>query len=123
MTPYSVVVWQDDPRVAQVLAESLAHHFKAVNVADSLEEVRPKLMADRAEVLVLDMEGAHLDLVERMHQDFPGICIVCTHRVADEAKWAAALDVGASDYCQTSDTEGILLAAIRNVSSSHSAAA
>ena len=123
MTPYSVVVWQEDPRVAQTLAESLALHFQAVNVADSLEEVRPKIMNHRAEVLVLDMEGAHLDLVGQMHRDFPGICIVCTHRVADEAKWAAALDVGASDYCQTSDTEGILLAAIRNVGGNQSAAA
>jgi DNA-binding response OmpR family regulator len=123
MTPLSVVVWQEDPRIAQSLAEGLAHHFHSVNVADSLEEVRPKLVTDRAEVLVLDMEGAHLDLVERMHREFPGVCIVCTHRVADEAKWAAALDVGASDYCQSSDTEGILLAAIRNASAGHSAAA
>lgn len=69
------------------------------------------------------MEGARLELVEHMHREFPGVCIVCTHRVADEAKWAAALDVGASDYCQSSDTEGILLAAIRNVGSGQSAAA
>ncbi len=123
MTPLSVVVWQEDPRVAQALAESLAHHFHSVSVAESLDQVRPKLVTNRAEVLVLDMEGSHLDLVEQMHQDFPGVCIVCTHRVADEAKWAAALDVGASDYCQSSDTEGILLAAIRNASPSHSAAA
>jgi DNA-binding NarL/FixJ family response regulator len=123
MTPLSVVVWQEDPRVAQAMAESLAHHFRSVNVANSLEEVRPKLVTGLAEVLVLDMEGAHLDLVEHLHRELPSVCIVCTHRVADEAKWAAALDVGASDYCQTSDTEGILLAAIRNASSNHPAAA
>jgi DNA-binding NarL/FixJ family response regulator len=123
MTPLSVVVWQEDPRVARALAESLSHHFRSVNVANSIDEVRPRLVTDCAEVLVLDMEGARLELVERMHREFPGICIVCTHRVADEAKWAAALDVGASDYCQSSDTEGILLAAIRNVSANRSAAA
>ena len=123
MTRLSVVVWQEDPRVAQALADGLSHHFRSVNVAESLDEVRPKLLTGQAEVLVLDMEGAHLDLVERTHREFPSVCIVCTHRVADEAKWAAALDVGASDYCQSSDTEGILLAAIRNTSPSHSAAA
>ncbi|SRR5258706_9701785 len=123
MTPLSVVVWQEDPRVAQALANSLSIHFHSVRVADSLAEVRSKLVTYRAEVLVLDMEGAHLDLVGNMHREFPGVCIVCTHRVADEAMWAAALDVGASDYCQTSDTEGILLAAIRNASVGHSAAA
>lgn len=122
MTPLSVVVWQEDPRVAQALAESLSHHFHSVNVADALDEVRPKLITYRAEVLVLDMEGARLEMVSRVHQEFPGVCIVCTHRVADETKWAAALNVGASDYCQTSDTEGILLAAIRNAGD-HSAAA
>ena len=122
MTPLSVVVWQEDPRVAQALAESLSHHFHSVNVAETLEEVRPKLVTHGAEVLVLDMEGAHLEMVGRMHREFPAVCIVCTHRVADESKWAAALDVGASDYCQSSDTEGILLAAIRNAGE-HSAAA
>jgi len=123
MTPLSVAVWQEDPRVAQALAESLSHHFDSVHVADSLDAVGSMLATHRAEVLVMDMEGAHLELVERMHRDFPAVCIVCTHRVADESMWAAALDVGASDYCQTSDTEGILLAAIRNTSVKHSAAA
>ncbi len=123
MTPLSVVVWQEDPRVARALADALSHLFHSVNVADSVEDVHSTLVKYRAEVLVLDMEGAHLDLVARMHRDFPGVCIVCTHRVADEAMWAAALDVGASDYCQTSDTEGILLAAIRNASVDRSAAA
>jgi DNA-binding NarL/FixJ family response regulator len=94
-----------------------------VNVADRPEEIRTLLVKHRAEVLVMDMEGARLDLVEGLHRDFPTTCIVCTHRVADEAMWAAALDVGASDYCQTSDTEGILLAAIRNAREGHSAAA
>src|SRR5882724_413108 len=123
MTPLSVAVWQEDPRVAQALAESLSHHFHSVHVADSLDDIRSTIITHRAEVLVMDMEGAPLKLVQLMHQDFPGVCIVCTHRVADESMWAAALDVGASDYCQTSDTEGILLAAIRNTAAGHSAAA
>jgi DNA-binding NarL/FixJ family response regulator len=123
MTPLSVVIWQEDPRVARALATSLCHHFHSVNVAESLEEVSRMLINYRAEVLVIDMEGAPLELVDRLHRDFPATCIVCTHRVADEAMWTAALNVGASDYCQTSDTEGILLAAIRNASTDHSAAA
>jgi DNA-binding NarL/FixJ family response regulator len=123
MRPLNLVLWQEDPTIARALAESLSHHFHTVSVAESLEEVRPLLEGGHAEVLVLDMEGERLELVERMHREFPSVCIVCTHRVADEAKWAAALDVGASDYCQASDTEGILLAAIRNVGEKHSAAA
>ena len=123
MTPLSVVVWQEDPRIAHALGESLAHHFHSVNVAETLDDISPMLIRAQAEVLVIDMEGAHLDLVDRLHREFPGACIVCTHRVADEGMWAAALDVGASDYCQSNDTEGILLAAIRNASVNRSAAA
>jgi DNA-binding NarL/FixJ family response regulator len=123
MTPLSVVVWQEDPRVARDLAASLCHHFDSVHVADSHEDVRSMLVKHRAEVVVLDMEGAHLETVERLHRDFSSVCIVCTHRVADEEMWAAALDVGASDYCQASDTEGILLAAIRNASINNRSAA
>ena len=123
MTPLSVVVWHEDPRISRALASSLCHHFHSVHVAEALDDLHGMITKHRAEVLVLDMEGAHLQIVERIHRDYPSICIVCTHRVADEQMWAAALDVGASDYCQTSDTEGILLAAIRNAQPSHSAAA
>ena len=122
MTPLSVVVWQEDPRVAKDIAASLHPHFRSVHVAGSHNDVRSMLVKHRAEVVVLDMEGAHLEVVEQLHRDFSGVCIVCTHRVADEAMWAAALDVGASDYCQASDTEGILLAAIRNASDRSAAA-
>ena len=123
MTPLSVVVWQEDPRVARALTSSLCHHFHSVHVAESLDDLRAMITKHRAEVLVVDMEGAHLQMVERLHREYPAICIVCTHRVADEQMWAAALDVGASDYCQASDTEGILLAAIRNAHPGQSAAA
>lgn len=123
MTPLSVLVWQEDSRVARALAAGLASHFHSVHVAESLANVHTLIAKHRAEVLVVDMEGAHLRVVEQLHGDYPSICIVCTHRVADEQMWAAALDAGASDYCQSSDTEGILLAAIRNAQPSHSAAA
>ena len=123
MTPLSVLVWQEDPRVARALALGLCNHFHSVHVAGSLDDVRPQIAKHRAEVLIVDMEGAHLQLIERLHREYPSVCIVCTHRVADEQMWAAALDAGASDYCQSSDTEGILLAAIRNANPGQSAAA
>ncbi len=123
MTPLSVLVWQEDSRIARALASGLASHFHSVHVAESLGDVRAMIAKHRAEVLIVDMEGAHLQIVEQLHREYPSICIVCTHRVADEQMWAAALDAGASDYCQSTDTEGILLAAIRNAPPSQSAAA
>jgi hypothetical protein len=34
-----------------------------------------------------------------LHQEFPGLSIVCTHRLADDELWAEALSRGASDVC------------------------
>jgi hypothetical protein len=39
--------------------------------------------------------------------------IVCTHRLADDRMWSAALGVGAVDCCHPSDVRGIVLAANR----------
>jgi hypothetical protein len=61
------------------------------------------------------MELAHLEQIKKLHTEFPRLCIVGTHRLADEEMWAAALNVGASDICQTMDTRGILHSAIHNL--------
>jgi len=39
---------------------------------------------------------------------------VCTHRVADEEMWAAALNAGASDMCPAFDTNVVALSAERS---------
>ena len=49
--------------------------------------------------------------------------IVCTHRLADEEMWTAALNAGAADIYPSYDTRGILSAAVRNASMARSIAA
>jgi len=100
METLCVVLYQNDPRIAQVLAVSLSQHFDSVHLARTCEEVRPVVARHRAEALVLDLETSGPDEVDRLHREFPGLCIVGTHRLADDKLWAEAMSLGASDICE-----------------------
>src|SRR5260370_16374029 len=113
MKPLSVVLFQTDPRTAQILAESLSEHVRSVHVARTCDEIRPKMLRHRAEVLVLDLENCCLSEVKRLHREFPDLSIVCTHRLADEELWTEALNQGAADMCEPRNTAGLLPPVIR----------
>ena len=100
MEPLSVVLYQNDPRTAQTLAVSLSQHFESVHLASSYEEVRPAVARHRAAALVLDLETSGPDEVKRLHHEFPALCIVGTHRLADDKLWAETMSLGASDICE-----------------------
>jgi len=100
MVPLRVVLYQNDPRTAQTLAVGLSQHFDSVYLAHSYEEVRSAVSRQRAEALVLDLETSGPGEVERLHREFPGLCIVGTHRLADDKLWAEAMSLGASDICE-----------------------
>jgi DNA-binding response OmpR family regulator len=119
MQALTIIVFQRDPRLAQSLASTLSHHYHVVRVASSVDELRTDISRYRADVAVLDVEASCLADVTRLHHEFPGVTIVCTHRVADEEMWAAALDAGASDMCPAFDTQGIAMSAERNASFVH----
>ena len=123
MQPLSIIVFQHDARLAQALASTLSLHYHAVYVATSVEELWVDIPRHRPDVVVLDIEASCLKEVERLHQEFPGVSIVCTHRVADEEMWAAALNAGASDMCPAFDTQGILMSAERSAVLEHRATA
>ena len=100
METLCVVLYQNDPRIAQLLAVSLSQHFDSVHLARTCEEVRPAVVRHRAEALVLDLETSGPDEVDLLHREFPGLCIVGTHRLADDKLWAEAMSLGASDICE-----------------------
>jgi DNA-binding NtrC family response regulator len=100
MEPLSVVLYQNDPGTAQTLAVSLSQHFDSVYLARSYDDVRPAVAKHRAEALVLDLETSGPGEVERLHREFPGLCIVGTHRLADDKLWAEAMSLGACDICE-----------------------
>jgi DNA-binding response OmpR family regulator len=113
MEPLSVVLFQTDAKIAQILAESLSQHVRCVHLAHTCDEIRPNLARHRAEVLVLDLENSCLSEVKRLRREFPGLCIICTHRLADEKLWAEALNQGAADVCELRNTDGILSSVMR----------
>jgi len=123
MKSLKVVLLQGDARVAQSLASALSQNFSSVQQVQSLGELRNRIVKNRAEVAILDIEATPLSEVEHLAQDFSGVCIVCTHRVADEEMWAQALRAGAVDVCQANDVPGVVRAAVGSTCKQHWAAA
>jgi DNA-binding NtrC family response regulator len=119
MQALTIIVFQSDLRLAQALAATLSLHYHSVHVAETIEGLRTTIARYRADVAVLDVEASNLSEVAGLHREFPGVSIVCTHRVADEEMWAAALNAGASDMCPAFDTQGILQSAERNALLEH----
>ena len=111
----SVVVLESDPGVAQSLAGGLASHFHSVQLTRSKDELRERVAKNRPEVVILDMENSRLADVQNLHNDFPSLPIVCTHRVPDEDMWIAAMEAGASDVCRTGNVQDVLTAALRSL--------
>jgi DNA-binding NtrC family response regulator len=123
MQSLNVVLLQSDSRVAQSLVSALANSCSSVRQVESLSELRSNIAKHRAGIAIVDMEAASISDVEHLSREFPKACIVCTHRLADEDMWTAAVSAGAADVCPPSDTRCILRAALRNASVAHSAAA
>jgi len=112
MEPLNVVLYQKDARAAEALAASLSN-LTSVHQAGSREEIRPIIARHRAEVLVMDLETSPLSEVQRLHHEFPGLSIVCTHRLADEELWTEALNQGAADMCDPWNTQDVVQSIMR----------
>ncbi len=113
MQSLSVVLLQSDPGLAESLVASLSSSFHQVHLAHSVDDLRNRMAKHRAEVIVVDMEVVSTPHVRSIVEEFPGTTVVCTHRLADEGMWIAALDAGAADFCPSWDGTGILQAASR----------
>lgn len=123
MQPLNVVLLQSDSRAAQSLVSALANTFGSVHQVQSLGELRTSIAKHRARIAILDMEAASISDVQHLSHEFPKACIVCTHRLADEDMWTAAVNAGAVDVYPPSDTRGILRTALQNVSMAQHATA
>jgi len=114
MNPMNVVIVQSDPQLAVLLADSFRQHFRAVYTVPTLQELRAAVLKHRALVVILDVEPARLAEVQQLRREFKNLCIVCTHRLADEDMWSEVLSAGATDICCSSDIAGILAATLRH---------
>jgi DNA-binding NarL/FixJ family response regulator len=121
MKPLSVVVAQQDPKFAEVLAASLNPHFRAVSVARSVAELRTAIPKHRADLAVVDLEMASLPDIAELRREFPQTVVVCTHRAPDEEMWPSVMEAGASDFCQSSDVRSIVMAVSGSIANSAAA--
>ena len=121
--PRHVVLLQSDRGVTESLLAPLCNSFRSVRAARSYPDLRADLAEHGAHVAILDLEMASLSELARLSHDFPGICIVCNHRLADEQMWTATLNAGAADCCPSHDARGIVRAALRHAPSRHLLAA
>ena len=106
--------------MAQSLAGGLHPHF-LVHVTQSREQLRDDVLRNNPEAVVLNIEYWRLSDVENLHRDFPGLPIVCTHRIPDEEMWMAAMEAGASDVCPTDDIANLLTSVLRSTARSAAA--
>ena len=109
----NLIVAQHNPQSAEILAVNLQHHFEGVSLAHDLKELRQSIVKNRVDVAVIDLEMVSMSEIDTLLREFGDLEIVCTHRLADEQLWSAALGVGAADCCHPSDVRGIVLAANR----------
>lgn len=123
MQPLNVVILQNDVEVAKTLQNSLQNHFNFTYLARNLGEAKMAIPKHRAQVLIADLELVPRSEVERLRREFPGICLVCTHRLADEEMWTEMVGAGASDLCYSADSQSILSAALRSTQAARSIAA
>ena len=114
MQSLDVVLLQGDAQVAESLAAALSRVFGSVQQARSLGEFRSLFAKLHPGVAILDIEATSLAEVHNLTLEFPHSCIVCTHRLADEDMWVAALQAGALDVCTSSDIPGIIRSAVVN---------
>jgi DNA-binding NtrC family response regulator len=122
MRSLDVVLLTRDSRVAQSLISVLSISSASVHEVQGVSELRQSIAKYRANIAVLDLESASISDVEHLSHEFPNVRIVCTHRLADEEMWTAALGAGAADVCPPTDTRGILRAALINQPANSAAA-
>jgi chemotaxis response regulator CheB len=115
MQPLSVVLLQPDSARARELIEDLAKSFPMVYVTGSEKLLRTRIAQHHPTVVILDLEMFSTSSVEHLSRDFPGMPILCTHRLADDAMWTAALGAGATDIYPADDVSGIVKSAVRGL--------
>lgn len=123
MKPQSVVILSDNGKGAESLAKSLHNHFRVVNLAGNMDELRHAIPRHAADVAIVDLEQARIEDVLALRKDFSSTSIVCMHRLADESMWTQALAAGALDCCASSDVRAIVLAASHTGFRTHAHAA
>jgi DNA-binding response OmpR family regulator len=112
MQSLSVLIAQVDNAVGELLATHLRTHFREIRVVCSLNELQEKFFrSEEPYALVVDLELVNFQELHEICGWCRKTAVICTHRLADEEMWVAALAAGADDCCAPDDIAGILRAA------------
>ena len=95
MKPLSIVVAQSNAKAAESLVRSLYNHFRLVNVARNVNELRHSIPRHRADVAVVDLELAALAEIQELRKEFGATTFVCEY-APDKRRgfFASFLDMG-----------------------------
>ena len=111
MLSLSILIAQADGRVGDLLASNLHAHFREIHRV-GLKELRERCFRNEApQAVVVDLELVNFQELQEICTECGNAAVICTHRLADEQMWVAALAAGATDCCTPDDIAGILRAA------------
>lgn len=112
MQSLSILIAQADARVGELLAASLRTHFREIRVVRGLHELREQHSQNQEPyAVVVDLELVNFQELHEICSCYRNAAVICTHRLADDEMWVAALAAGATDCCVPNDVVGILRAA------------
>ena len=110
-----VLVVDDEPAIRRFLRVSLSAHGYAVFEASDGQGALSAVVADRPDLIILDLGLPDLDGIEvtRLLREWTRIPIIILSVRGQEADKVTALDAGADDYLTKPFSTGELLARIR----------
>jgi len=110
-----VLVVDDEPAIRRFLRVSLSVHGYAVFEADDGRSALSAVVADRPDLVILDLGLPDLDGIEvtRLLREWTHIPIIILSVRGQESDKVAALDAGADDYLTKPFGSGELLARMR----------
>ncbi len=110
-----VLVVDDEPAIRRFLRVSLSAHGYVVFEADNGQAALSAVVADRPDLIILDLGLPDLDGIEvtRLLREWTHIPIIILSVRGQEADKIAALDAGADDYLTKPFGAGELLARMR----------
>jgi DNA-binding response OmpR family regulator len=112
MQSLSILIAEADGKISELLATNLRTHFRDIRVVRGLSELREKLTQNEEPyAVIVDLELVNFQELHEICGRYRKAPVICTHRLADEEMWVAALAAGAVDCCAPNDIAGILRAA------------
>ena len=114
--PGRVLVVDDEPRILSFVARGLRRVGLLVDVAARGEEALRLALANRYDVVILDLLLPDLpgtEVLARLMQERPDQCVIVMSALGDTASKVACLDLGAEDYVSKPCSLEELLARIR----------